>query len=173
MAGGGKGSGSSGGDQVVGYKYYFSLLMALCRGPVAVIEIRAGNLPFFDGSLVGQGHVKIDRGDLFGGNDKEGGIEGDLYFLPGKPDQVLSEGPALATLSFPTNPSIGDTVTINGELCTFTAYSPPPPDGGGGGDGGGGDGGGGGGFGGEGSVSDPGGDNGNPTGPAAEGGGAQ
>ena len=37
------------------------------------------------------GPLAVSRRDLFGGNEKEGGVEGEAYWLPGREDQVIPE----------------------------------------------------------------------------------
>ena len=132
---------SGGGSQVVGYRYFFSILMGLCRGPVnEVIEVRAGDRTAWTGSATGNGSVDISAPALFGGDDKEGGIVGPLALHMGAADQVLADGYASTTLAFGGQPSIGDTVSIGDAVFEFTAYVPPPPGGDGTGSEGGGDG---------------------------------
>lgn len=135
---GGKSGG--GGNQVTGYRYFFDILMAVCRGPVEVVSIKVGDREALFGVLNSNGTIRINQPDLFGGNDKEGGIVGDLTFNTGSADQVLQDGAPRGTLSFFTQPSIGDTLTINGEVIVFADYVPHTggEGGGGGGDAGGG-----------------------------------
>lgn len=120
-----------GGDQIIGYRYFMAILMGLCRGPVdEVTEIKVGGRTAWSGSVTGNTTVNVASGNLFGGDDKEGGIEGPLFVAMGASDQVLDDGQAFATLTFNDQPTIGDTVTINGIVYTFVEALPPVVDGG-------------------------------------------
>ena len=120
-----------GGDQIIGYRYFMALLMGLCRGPVdAVTEIKVGGRTAWTGAVTGNSNTNITSGNLFGGDDKEGGIEGPLFVGMGAADQVLDDGQASATLTFGGQPDLGDTVTINGIVYTFVEPLPPVDEGG-------------------------------------------
>lgn len=119
-----------GGSVVVGYKYFMSVLMGLCRGPVdEVVEIRIGDRLAWTGPATGSSVVNINAPDLFGGQDKEGGVSGTLAVHMGEPTQELNDGYASASLTFTGQPSVGDTVTVGSQTFEFTAYVEPPPDG--------------------------------------------
>lgn len=65
-----------------------SLFMGLCRGPVTILGIKVGGETVFEGSVDGHGSGvsivrSIDAPNVFGGDEKEGGIEGKFLFLPG------------------------------------------------------------------------------------------
>lgn len=81
--------------QTVGYKYYFSLQMGLGRGPVnEIAEIRIGDVTAVDVPicLADSGQlVYIDKPNLFGGDKKEGGVQGPMYVYNGARDQVLQD----------------------------------------------------------------------------------
>ncbi len=69
--------------QTIGYRYYFALHMGLGRGPInEIAEIRVGDVPAYTAPInlrvLGQ-LITIDRPDLFGGEKKEGGIQGPCY----------------------------------------------------------------------------------------------
>lgn len=79
--------------QTIGYKYFFSLHMGLGRGPVnEIAEIRVGDITAYNTPIdlreSGQ-LVYINRPDLFGGEKKEGGIQGLMYCYNGARDQEL------------------------------------------------------------------------------------
>jgi hypothetical protein len=123
--------GKVGGDgQVKGYKYLFSILMGLCRGPVnEVVEVRAGDRTAWTGAADDNRTVQINSRNLFGGDDKEGGLVGQLTFHQGAANQVLEDGFARATLTFSDQPNVGDTVTIGTTVFEFVPWAAPPPDG--------------------------------------------
>ena len=86
MSGGGK-------SQVVGYRYYFGVHMGVGRGPVdALKEIRVGDRTAWLGDVRSNQTFAIDAYDLFGGEEKEGGVQGTLDVMFGEPDQIASSG---------------------------------------------------------------------------------
>lgn len=88
------------GRPTVGYRYYMSIFMGLCRGPIdSIEEIKIGDRtawPIAKGHhgsnspLNDSGTSQINAGNLFGGDKREGGIEGKLQLYMGKPGQILS-----------------------------------------------------------------------------------
>lgn len=89
MSGGGKG----GGDQTVGYKYFFGLLMGLGRGPLdSLAEIRVGDRAAWRGSVTKSARIQIEAASLFGGERSEGGVQGPLDVMMGEADQSVNPG---------------------------------------------------------------------------------
>ena len=79
-------------SQIVGYKYTMAFHMGLGRGPIdELIEIRAGDLVIWQGSLTESGYDTIDAPNVFGGDEKEGGISGTFKLLMGEPTQVVDD----------------------------------------------------------------------------------
>lgn len=73
----------------IGYRYYMSLHMAMCYGPVdAMLEIRAGDRTAWKGAVTGSSTIGIDARDLFGGDKREGGIVGLLDVMMGESTQA-------------------------------------------------------------------------------------
>lgn len=104
--------------QTIGYRYFFSLHMGLGRGPVnEIAEIRVGDVPAYTLpiSLKESGQlVLINKPDLFGGEKKEGGIQGPLYCYNGAENQELQ--PSLAS-ALGTLPSIA--ASLGGDVPNF------------------------------------------------------
>lgn len=81
--------------QTVGYRYRIGMHLVLCQGPVDVVqEIQIGDRTAWgDASRVplpsghGLGRLRIDRPTLFGGDEREGGVVGDLDVLAGSAAQ--------------------------------------------------------------------------------------
>lgn len=76
-------SGGGGGGQTIGYKYFLGVHLALCHGPVdAITELVVGERSAWAGSLnytpgtVGQ--IAVNAPDLFGGEQREGGVAGTI-----------------------------------------------------------------------------------------------
>jgi hypothetical protein len=68
--------GGSSKKVTVGYKYYLGMHMILCHGPVdAVTQIEVDGRTAWSGTSTG-GQINIDNPNLFGGEEREGGISG-------------------------------------------------------------------------------------------------
>lgn len=79
--------------QTVGYKYFFGVHMGIGRGPVdALREIRVADKQAWYGRATGNTTIQINKPDLFGGDEKEGGVKGPLELMMGAPDQEASSG---------------------------------------------------------------------------------
>ncbi|ENU32456.1 hypothetical protein [Acinetobacter parvus] len=77
-----------------GYKYLMSLHMGLCRGIDDLVEIKISDKTAWTGTVGSDNKTtfSINQPNLFGGDDSEGGIVGNLTILRGAPDQsTLSE----------------------------------------------------------------------------------
>jgi len=71
----------------VGYKYYLGMHMILCHGPVdRILRIRVDGKDAWLGDR-NSGSIYVDNPDLFGGESREGGIQGTVDFEPGGPAQ--------------------------------------------------------------------------------------
>jgi hypothetical protein len=82
---------SSGGSKkkvTVGHWYGLGAQLVLCHGPVdAITEIRVGERVAWAGEVRRTTTIGINRLDLFGGEDREGGVQGSLDVLMGEPGQ--------------------------------------------------------------------------------------
>lgn len=68
--------GGSSKKVTVGYKYYLGMHMILCHGPVdAVTRIEVDGRTAWSGTSTG-GQININNPNLFGGEEREGGISG-------------------------------------------------------------------------------------------------
>jgi hypothetical protein len=75
-----------------GWKYDVGMHLVLCRGPVDRVErIEAGDREAWAGSVTTNTRVFIDQGRLFGGENREGGIKGDVDFEFGASDQAVND----------------------------------------------------------------------------------
>ena len=109
MSGGGK----SGGDAVVGYRYFFGIHMGIGRGPVdEIVAAKVGDSMAWQGSVTASGTHSINMPDLFGGEKKEGGIVGPFTVMMGEPDQDVTTGPVSAILTPGFIPGFRRMVTI-------------------------------------------------------------
>lgn len=75
----------------IGFKYFFDLLMGLGRGPYdSILHIKVGGKTAWTGHETGNTTIRIDKPNLFGGEKKEGGIDGYLAIQMGGPTQTAS-----------------------------------------------------------------------------------
>lgn len=89
--------GKGGSRQTVGYRYYMGAHMTLCHGPVdRLLEIRVDDRTAWAGVSTG-GPIEIVQPELFGGEKREGGVEGVVDVMMGGPEQ--GENAYLAGLS--------------------------------------------------------------------------
>lgn len=85
MGSGGKG----GGDQTIGYHYYMSMLIGIGRPVDEITEIRAGDKTIWQGSAGNNAIRAINAPEVFGGEKKEGGVQGPFRVMTGASDQVV------------------------------------------------------------------------------------
>lgn len=79
--------GGSSKKVTVGYKYYLGMHMVLCHGPIDFIsQFKVDNRTAWTGFSSG-GEVNINKPGLFGGEDREGGVQGKVDVLMGGPSQ--------------------------------------------------------------------------------------
>lgn len=76
----------------VGYRYYLGLHFGLCHGPVDAIEqIQVGDRMAWQGNHTAlTGTISINSPNLFGGDSKEGGIQGELDVMMGDGTQLAN-----------------------------------------------------------------------------------
>lgn len=85
-------SGGGGGEQTVGYRYYLGLHMGLCAGPVdCLTEIRVGDRTAWMGLQSASGVIGIEKPELFGGEDREGGLSGNVDVMMGEATQAAND----------------------------------------------------------------------------------
>lgn len=76
--------------QTIGYRYFMSLLSGLCRGPInEFVEWKAADLTAWVGEIRENTTTVVNKPDLFGGEKKEGGLQGPFSVFMGAADQVL------------------------------------------------------------------------------------
>jgi len=82
---GGKGKKS----YTVGYWYGLGMHMVLCHGPVdEVQEVQVGERTAWTGNVASNASIAIRRRDLFGGEEREGGVDGTLDVMMGDVSQT-------------------------------------------------------------------------------------
>lgn len=84
----------SGGSKKVTVGYWYKLLyhFGLVRGPVdAFLEFRGGDRVAWKGVLTESGRISINKPNLWGGEEAEGGLQGDLDVMFGEADQAPND----------------------------------------------------------------------------------
>jgi hypothetical protein len=121
--------GSLKGGGTIGFWYLMGLHMGAGRGPVdELIEIRVGGLTAWEGCLSSFGvestgsETEIEAENLFGGEEKEGGIVGPLKVMWGGPEQLCDAG--LAAELGGNVPGFRGVTTFyfDGKVCAFNPY---------------------------------------------------
>lgn len=74
----------------VGYKYYFGIHMGLGMPLDELVAIRVGGKEAWRGSVTGNQSFAINQPNLFGGDKKEGGINGTIDVMMGDESQAAS-----------------------------------------------------------------------------------
>jgi hypothetical protein len=87
---GGKGGGSK--SVTIGYKYFMGLHMAICMGPVdSLNKIYAGERVIRGSALTSSNRIYISAENVFGGEEKEGGIAGNVDVMFGENTQGAND----------------------------------------------------------------------------------
>lgn len=116
----------------VGYWYSMGLHMGLGRGPLdELVEVRVGDrtawsgLTDFTTPITSSGSLYIDQPDLFGGEEKEGGIQGQLDIMFGEKTQGVNA--ALASMLGGLVPAFRNIATFffDGRICALNPYPKP------------------------------------------------
>lgn len=81
--------GRKSGGQFIGYKFSLGMVMSICHAPIDfVTELIFGEKSAWSGQAIDT-TITIDKKDLFGGKDKEGGVAGTVTIYSGMRDQGL------------------------------------------------------------------------------------
>ncbi|UFK26966.1 tail assembly protein [Vibrio phage vB_VpaS_AL-2] len=73
--------------QTVGHRYYLGFHMAVCHGPVDEVTDLFADERHLGKGRTSSGEITVDKANLFGGDDREGGISGKFDLLFGEPTQ--------------------------------------------------------------------------------------
>lgn len=78
--------------QTIGYHYKWAQHFGWCRGVVdAFLEYRAGGVTAWSGRLTSSGRISIKKPNLWGGEEGEGGVVGDVDVMFGEPTQAPND----------------------------------------------------------------------------------
>ncbi len=121
MGGGGKGGGSS--SYVVGHRYYAGLHLAICHGPVdAVTRIIVGERTAWSGSVTSSQTLYVNAPELFGGDSREGGVQGYVEIKMGGAAETVSG--YLQQKLGSIIPAFRGVVSIISQQCQLSAMNP-------------------------------------------------
>ena len=72
----------------IGYKYYLGAHLVICHGPVdSVQEIVVGDRTAWSGNVTASQQIYVNSPELFGGEKKEGGVQGYVDIMMGESNQ--------------------------------------------------------------------------------------
>jgi len=78
------------GSQTVGYRYFMGIFFGICHGPVdALRRIVWGDRTAWAGDQAESGTISVNEPQLFGGDEREGGIAGVAHLMMGGQTQTL------------------------------------------------------------------------------------
>ena len=82
--------GGGGGEQTIGYWYKLGVQLAVCQSPIDhVSQLVFGENTAWTGYQSTSGDIVIDRLDLFGGEEREGGVAGRIGVHIGTADEPI------------------------------------------------------------------------------------
>jgi hypothetical protein len=82
---------SSKKKQTVGWRYRLGMHMGLCEGPVdALLQLRSAERVAWSGSVTANGTITVDAPTIFGGDEREGGLAGDVDVMMGGSSQTAN-----------------------------------------------------------------------------------
>ena len=107
-------------SQTIGYRYFMGLHMAICHGPVdSIHQIYVGKRSLDITPQTSNSTITVYQPGLFGGDEKEGGIVGDIDFEFGASDQLVN--PYLSTQFGATTPAFRGVTTAVFHVTALTA----------------------------------------------------
>lgn len=74
----------------VGYRYFMGLFMGICHECDALLEIIAADRSAWRGEVTANSTVTVNAPNLFGGDEKEGGLVGQIDVQMGRSDQGVN-----------------------------------------------------------------------------------
>lgn len=77
--------------QTLGYHYLWLMHLAWMRSADAITRLRFGGVDAWQGRITSNTRLSIDKPDLWGGEEAEGGVVGELDILFGGPDQAPND----------------------------------------------------------------------------------
>lgn len=82
--------GSSSTPAVVGFWYYIGAHLALCHGLDKFTKIRFGDKVVWSGAVTSTSSISINQRDIFGGEEREGGVAGAIDLIMGSKTEAVN-----------------------------------------------------------------------------------
>lgn len=77
--------------QIIGYRYFLGIHLILCKGPIDKLKsIAFGGRKVWSGDVTSNQEIYIDAPDIFGGEEKEGGVQGNVDIEMGGDSQTAN-----------------------------------------------------------------------------------
>lgn len=112
-------------EVTIGYKYYLGMHMVICHGPVdSITRIDVGEREAWAGSVTSNSQIYVNNPDLFGGDRKEGGVQGYIDVLMGGASQPKND--YLVSHLGSIIPAFRGVVSLVLRQCLIAAMSPYP-----------------------------------------------
>lgn len=118
--------GGSSRRQTVGFRYRMGVLFGVCYGPVdRVVRLLVGEREAWRGAVTANGSANVSAPQLFGGDEKEGGIVGTAHVMMGGGAQTLPS--AVSALLPSPAPAMRGILSIlyNGQISANNPYVKP------------------------------------------------
>jgi len=116
-------------SSVIGYQYSMDVHMGVCRGPVdQVAEVRVGDRTAVALELSDDASpdtLTINKPELFGGKEREGGVIGSLRYMMGGPLQIVPDAIKTMLGGLVSNMRGVLTVYYSGVIATNNPYPKP------------------------------------------------
>lgn len=108
---------------IVGHRYYAGLHLAICHGPVdAVTRIIVGERTAWSGNVTSSQTIYVNAPELFGGDSREGGIQGNVEIKMGGAAETMSG--YLQQQLGGLIPAFRGVVSIIAQQCQLSAMNP-------------------------------------------------
>lgn len=118
--------GSSSKSQITGYRYFMGLHFGVCYGPIDRFRrLIVGDRTAWSGEQTTSGAVTVNAPNLFGGDEREGGIAGALQVMMGEQTQTLPS--AVSSLLPSIAPAFRGVFSLfyNGQITANNPYIKP------------------------------------------------
>lgn len=114
--------------QTIGYKYLMGIHMIVCHGPIdAIVDVYAGERSLGLSASYSSGNEQtryVNRPDLFGGQEEEGGVQGLVDVMFG--DETQGQNAYLQSVGLNPLPAFRGVVSLVGNQVYMCAMSPYP-----------------------------------------------
>jgi hypothetical protein len=114
--------GSNKSCSTVGYRYFAGLHLVFCHALDRLLQIHVGEKIAWSGQVAANTALHIDEPNLFGGEEREGGVRGQVDVCFGRPDQGVNS--YLQSLLGPRTPAYRGLFGLVARRCMVAANNP-------------------------------------------------